>query len=55
MQKEFKSEALEAIYEIMQALRDVGAIDEEVLRRFDAACVLNQSGSNANDSEETES
>jgi hypothetical protein len=40
MQKEFKSEALAAVHELMEALRGVGAIDSEAMGRFDDACLL---------------
>jgi putative transcriptional regulator len=35
--KKYRSEAMAAIHETMQALRDVGAIDKKTMRRFDEA------------------
>lgn len=34
-----RSEALEAIQEVMEALHDVGAIDKRTMRNFDAGCL----------------
>jgi putative transcriptional regulator len=39
MGKKYRSEALAAIHETMEALHDVGAIDKLTMRRFDAACL----------------
>ena len=39
MGKKYRSEALAAIHETMEALHDVGAIDKWTMRRFDAACL----------------
>jgi putative transcriptional regulator len=39
MSKKYKSNAMAAIHETMQALRDVGAIDKRTMRRFDEACL----------------
>jgi putative transcriptional regulator len=39
MGKKYRSEALAAIHETMEALHDVGAIDKRTMRRFDAACL----------------
>ena len=37
MGKRYRSEALAAVHETMEALHDVGAIDKRTMRRFDAA------------------
>ncbi|MCL5745320.1 MAG: DNA-binding transcriptional regulator [Acidobacteria bacterium] len=37
MGKRYRSEALAAVHETMEALHDVGAIDKQTMRRFDAA------------------
>jgi len=37
--KKYRSEAMAALHETMQALRDVGAIDKKTMRRFDVACL----------------
>jgi putative transcriptional regulator len=37
--KKYRSDAMAAIHETMQALRDVGAIDKRTMRRFDNACL----------------
>ena len=39
MGKKYRSEAMAAIHEIMEALHDVGAIDKRTMRRFDTACL----------------
>jgi putative transcriptional regulator len=39
MGKKYRSEALAAVHETMEALHDVGAIDKRTMRRFDAACL----------------
>src|SRR5437764_13586008 len=39
MSKKYRSEAMAAIHETMQALHDVGAIDKKTMRRFDMACL----------------
>ena len=39
MGKKYRSEALAAIHETMEALHNVGAIDKRTMRRFDAACL----------------
>ena len=39
MSKKYRSNAMAAIHETMQALRDVGAIDKKTMRRFDVACL----------------
>jgi putative transcriptional regulator len=39
MSKRYRSDALAAIHETMEALRDVGAIDKQTMRRFDEACL----------------
>jgi putative transcriptional regulator len=39
MSKKYRSEAMAAIHETMQALHDGGVIDNQTMRRFDAACL----------------
>jgi putative transcriptional regulator len=39
MNKKYRSEAMAAIHETMEALRDVGAIDKRTMRGFDEACL----------------
>jgi len=39
MRKTYRSEALAAIHETMEALHDVGAIDRQTMREFDATCL----------------
>lgn len=39
MAKNYRSEALAAIHETMEALRDVGAIDKQTMREFDETCL----------------
>jgi putative transcriptional regulator len=39
MSKKYRSEAMAAIHETMEALRDIGAIDKQTMRRFDDACL----------------
>ncbi len=39
MTKKYRSEPLAAIHETMEALRKVGAIDKQTMRRFDDACL----------------
>jgi putative transcriptional regulator len=39
MSEKYKSEALAAIHETMEALHDVGAIDKQTMREFDEACL----------------
>ena len=39
MGKKYRSEAMAALHETMEALHDVGAIDKRTMRRFDAACL----------------
>ena len=35
MSKKYRSDAMAAIHETMEALHDVGAIDKQTMRRFD--------------------
>ena len=37
--KKYRSNALAAIHETMEALHDVGAIDKPTMREFDASCL----------------
>jgi putative transcriptional regulator len=37
--KKYRSAALAAIHETMEALHDVGAIDKHTMRHFDDACL----------------
>jgi putative transcriptional regulator len=39
MSKKYRSDAMAAIHETMEALHDVGAIDKQTMRHFDAACL----------------
>ena len=39
MTKRYRSEAFAAIHETMDALHEVGAIDKQMMREFDAACL----------------
>ena len=39
MSRKYRSDAMAAIHETMEALNDVGAIDKQTMRRFDAACL----------------
>jgi putative transcriptional regulator len=39
MAKKYRSYAMAAIHETMQALRDVGAIDRQTMREFDETCL----------------
>jgi len=39
MSKKYRSAAMAAIHETMEALHNVGAIDKQTMRRFDAACL----------------
>jgi putative transcriptional regulator len=39
MSKKYRSDAMAAIHETMEALNDVGAINKQTMRRFDSACL----------------
>lgn len=39
MPKKYRSEALAAIHETMESLREIGAIDKQTMREFDEACL----------------
>ena len=39
MSKKYRGDAMAAIHETMEALRKVGAIDKQTMRRFDEACL----------------
>jgi putative transcriptional regulator len=39
MSRKYRSEAMAAIHETMEALQTVGAIDKQTMRRFDNACL----------------
>src|ERR1035438_3214385 len=39
MSKKYRSDAMAAIHETMEALHDVGAIGKQTMRRFDDACL----------------
>lgn len=39
MTKKYRSEALAAIHETMEALHEVGALDKQTMREFDDACL----------------
>ena len=37
--KKYRSDALAAVHETMEALHDVGAVDKQTMREFDQACL----------------
>ncbi len=39
MTKKYRSDALAAVHETMEALHDIGAIDKQTLREFDDSCL----------------
>ena len=39
MSKKYRSDAMAAIHETVEALHDVGAVDKQTMRRFDDACL----------------
>lgn len=39
MSKKYRSEAFAAIHETMEALHDVGAINKQIMRKFDETCL----------------
>jgi putative transcriptional regulator len=39
MSRNYRSDAMAAIHETMEALHEVGAIDKQTMRRFDDACL----------------
>ena len=39
MTKRYRSDALAALHESLEALHDIGAIDKRTLREFDEACL----------------
>lgn len=39
MTKKYRSDAFAAIHETMEALHEVGAVDKQTMREFDAACL----------------
>jgi len=39
MSKKYRSEAMGAVHETMEAPHNVGAIDQQTMRRFDDACL----------------
>lgn len=39
MSKKYRSDAMAAIHETMEALHEAGAIDKQTMRRFDDACL----------------
>lgn len=40
MPKKYRSDALAAIHETMEALHDVGAINKQTMREFDGTCLM---------------
>ena len=40
MRKKYRSEAMAAIHETMEALHGVSAIGKQTMRRFDDACLM---------------
>ncbi len=39
MAKKYRTDALAAIHETMEALRDIGAVGKQTMRQFDEACL----------------
>jgi putative transcriptional regulator len=39
MSKKYRSEAMAAIHETMEALHKIGAVDKQTMRGFDSACL----------------
>jgi putative transcriptional regulator len=39
MVKKYRSDALAAIHETMEALHEIGAVDKQTMREFDDACL----------------
>ena len=39
MSKKYRSDAMAAIHETIEALHNIGAIDKQTMRQFDAACL----------------
>ncbi|EBC1279449.1 DNA-binding transcriptional regulator [Salmonella enterica] len=39
MSKKYRSDALAAIHETMEALHDIGAVDKQTMRQFDESCL----------------
>jgi putative transcriptional regulator len=39
MVKKYRGDAMFAVHEAMEALRDVGAIDDQTMGHFDVACL----------------
>ena len=39
MTKKYKSEAMAALHESMEALQEIGAINKQTMRKFDDACL----------------
>ena len=39
MNRKYRSDAMAAVHETMESLRDIGAIDKQTMRRFDEACL----------------
>lgn len=39
MAKHYRTEALAAVHETMEALRDIGVVDKQTMREFDDACL----------------
>jgi putative transcriptional regulator len=39
MTKKYRSDALSAIHETMEALHEIGAVDKKTMREFDMACL----------------
>ena len=39
MAKHYRSEALAAVHETMEALHDISAVDKQTMREFDEACL----------------
>lgn len=39
MSRKYRSEAMAAVHETMEALHEIGAIDKQTMRHFDEACL----------------
>lgn len=39
MSKKYRSDALAAIHETMEALHDIGVVDKQTMRQFDESCL----------------
>ena len=44
MAKKYRSEILASLHETMEALHEIGAIDQQTMREFDVACLTQARG-----------